>query len=61
MTASDLLPSLLNNEELALDICRFSEAALSELQVRKRWHLSDEVWELLGTDEDFVARPGFDV
>jgi len=56
MPASNLLPSLLNNEELITDLCRFSDAILSEQQVRRKWKLEDEVWELLGSDEVYVAQ-----
>src|SRR5215510_12829857 len=52
-----LLPSLLNNEELILDLCRYSDGILSEQQVRQRWHLADDwIWHNLGNDTAFVER-----
>jgi hypothetical protein len=56
MTTPNLLPSLLNNEELIVDLCRFSESVLTKQQVRRKWKLEDEVWEALGTDEVYVAQ-----
>jgi hypothetical protein len=51
-----LASSLRENEELIEDLCRYAEGVLTESQVRRKWHLEDEVWELLGTDESYVER-----
>jgi len=46
--------SLIDNHELVTDLARFSETLLSESAVRKKWRLSEEVWEQLGGDDEFV-------
>src|SRR5215813_3536762 len=46
--------SLLNNHELVTDLARFSETLLSESAIRKKWRLSEEVWERLGGDDELV-------
>src|SRR5262249_50601349 len=46
--------SLRENLELITDLARFSEARLSESAIRKKWRLDEEVWERLGTDDEFV-------
>ena len=42
------------NLELVSDCCRFAENILSEAAVKKKWRFSDEVWEKLGNDDEFV-------
>jgi hypothetical protein len=46
--------SLIKNHELITDCCRFSEGLLTEQEVRKRWHLTDEDWERAGSDDALV-------
>jgi len=46
--------SLRENLELITDLARFSEALLSESAVRRKWRLSEEIWERLGGDDEFV-------
>jgi hypothetical protein len=46
--------SLRENHELIQDLCRYAEGLCSESAVRKRWRLSEEVWEELGGDDELV-------
>jgi len=50
----DLMRSLRENSELIQDLCRYSENLASESAVRKRWRLSEETWEALGTDDELI-------
>jgi hypothetical protein len=46
--------SLIDNHELITDLCRFSEDLLSESAIRKKWRLSEDVWEAFGGDDELV-------
>jgi hypothetical protein len=48
--------SLLDNHELISDLARFSEAQAlyTESAIRKKWRLSEETWELLGSSDELV-------
>ena len=46
--------ALLNNPELISDLARFAETLYTESAVRKKWRLNEEVWEQLGSDDEFV-------
>jgi hypothetical protein len=53
----NLLPSLLKDETLVEDLCRFADGILTEKQVRQKWHIADDlVWYALGTEDAFVER-----
>jgi hypothetical protein len=42
------------NTELVDDLTRFAEGLLSESAVRKKWRLSEEIWEAFGSDDELV-------
>ena len=46
--------SLINNHELITDLARFSEALCTESAIRKKWRLSEDTWELLGSSDELV-------
>ena len=46
--------SLLDNHELVQDLCRYAENLASESAIRKKWRLSEDAWERLGGDDEFV-------
>src|SRR5215813_10733027 len=46
--------SLIDNHELITDLARFSEALCTESAIRKKWRLSEDTWELLGSSDEFV-------
>src|SRR5215471_12797407 len=46
--------SLRENSELVQDLCRYAEDLASESAIRKKWRLSEEMWEALGTDDELV-------
>src|SRR5262245_60518790 len=48
--------SLIDNHELVTDLARFAEAQplCTESAIRKKWRLSEEVWEMLGDSDDLV-------
>ena len=46
--------SLIDNHELITDLARFSEALCTESAIRKKWHLSEDTWELLGSSDELV-------
>jgi hypothetical protein len=50
----DPIRSLRENPELVQDLCRYAENLASESAVRKKWRLSEEVWEALGADDELV-------
>jgi len=52
----DLTKSLHENSELITSLCRFAEGLETESSVRKRWRLSEETWELLGSDDELVRK-----
>jgi hypothetical protein len=55
-----LLPSMMKDESLIQDLCRFADGILTEKQVRQRWHLADDdIWFALGREEAFVERIEF--
>jgi len=54
----DLTKSLHENSELITSLCRFAEGLETESSVRKRWRLSEETWELLGSDDELVRAIG---
>jgi hypothetical protein len=49
-----LTQPLRENVELIDDLTRFAEGIYTESAVRKKWRLSEETWELLGTDDELV-------
>jgi hypothetical protein len=53
----DLPQSVMKNDELISDLCRFAEGLLTEKQVRKKWHfLDDSAWAKLGEDDALVEQ-----
>jgi hypothetical protein len=50
----DLAQPLRENVELVDDLTRFAEGIYTESAVRKKWRLSEETWELLGSDDELV-------
>src|SRR5262249_53149858 len=46
--------SLIDNHELITDLARFSETLCTESAIRKKWRLSEETWELLGSSDELV-------
>ena len=51
----DPTQSLRENLELVDDLTRFAEGGLlSESAIRKKWRLSEDVWEKLGADDELV-------
>jgi len=46
--------ALRENHELVQDLCRYAENLASESAIRKKWRLSEEVWERLGADDELV-------
>jgi hypothetical protein len=50
----NLTQPLRENVELVDDLTRFAEGIYTESAVRKKWRLSEETWELLGTDDELV-------
>jgi len=46
--------SLRENSELIQDLCRYAENLTSESAIRKKWRLSEEMWEQLGADDELV-------
>src|SRR5262245_43750308 len=50
----DLTRPFRENHELVQDLCRYAENLASESAVRKKWRLSEEMWELLGADDELV-------
>jgi hypothetical protein len=46
--------SLIDNHELITDLARFSEALCTESAIRKKWRLSEDTWELLGSSDELV-------
>src|SRR5262245_186901 len=46
--------SLLNNHDLVEDLCKFAEGLVPESVIRKKHKLSEDVWNALGDDEEFV-------
>jgi hypothetical protein len=48
--------SLRENYELIQDLCRYAEGICTESAVRKRWRLSEEIWEELGADDELVRK-----
>ena len=49
-----LTQPLRENVELVDDLTRYAEGIYTESAVRKKWRLSEETWELLGTDDELV-------
>ena len=51
----DLKPApLVEDDELLENLARYADGTLSEAQVKARHHLSNDVWEKLGSDDDLV-------
>jgi len=50
----DLTRSLCENSELVQDLCRYAENLASESAIRKKWRLSEDVWEQLGGSDELV-------
>jgi hypothetical protein len=53
----DMMPDrqkLRDNFEFIVDLARFAEALTDEAAIRKKYRLSDAVWNALGEDDDFV-------
>src|SRR5262249_18966804 len=46
--------TLLENQELIVDMCRYAENLLSEQQVRKKYRFDNETWEQLGSNDSLV-------
>jgi len=46
--------SLIDNHELIVDLARFSESLCTESAIRKKWRLSEETWERLGSSDELV-------
>src|SRR5262245_31652324 len=46
--------ALRENHELIQDLCRYAENLASESAVRKKWRLSEETWEALGSSDELV-------
>jgi|SRR5215831_2370837 len=46
--------SLVKNQELVTDLCRFAEGIATESAVRKKWRLQEEAWALLGENDEFT-------
>jgi len=46
--------SLIHDPELISDLARFSEALCTESAIRKKWRLSEDTWELLGSSDELV-------
>jgi len=46
--------SLIDNHELITDLARFAEGIYTESAVRKKWRLSEETRELLGSSDELV-------
>ena len=46
--------SLIDNHELITDLARYSETLCSESAIRKKWRLSEETWEMLGSSDELV-------
>jgi hypothetical protein len=55
-SAPPLERSLIDNHELISDLARFSEgqARYTESAIRKKWRLSEETWEMLGSSDELV-------
>ena len=52
---ADLKPApLVEDDELLENLARYADGTLSEAQVKARHHLSNDVWEKLGSDDDLV-------
>src|SRR5262249_48960162 len=53
---SDPTRALRENSELISDLARFAEAQplCTESAIRKKWRLSEETWELLGSSDELV-------
>jgi hypothetical protein len=53
----NLLPTLMQDQTLIEDLCRYSDNILTERQVRQKWHVADDsIWHAMGTDTEFVER-----
>src|SRR5215469_15082694 len=50
----DPIRPLRENHELVLDLCRYAENLASESAIRKKWRLSEEIWEALGGDDALI-------
>jgi hypothetical protein len=48
------VPDPSQNTELVNDLTRFAEGLLSESAVRKKWRLSEEIWEAFGNNDELV-------
>ena len=46
--------SLIDNHDLITDLARFAEGISTESAVRKKWRLSEDTWELLGSSDELV-------
>jgi hypothetical protein len=57
MAATTALPTSPEKfDALLLDACRYAEGILTRQQVRKRHPFGDEMWEVLGINEDFCEK-----
>src|SRR5262249_7560508 len=50
----DLTHPFRENHDLVQDLCRYAENLASESAVRKKWRLSEETWEALGSSDELV-------
>ena len=46
------LASLVDDQELIVDLCRFRENLLTEKFIRRKHRLDNTTWERLGSDEE---------
>jgi hypothetical protein len=56
MHAAKLPTSREELDALITDCARYSEGLFSEKDVRKRHHLSEDIWTALGNNEDFLEK-----
>jgi hypothetical protein len=50
------LAQLEDNQEFVADLCRFSEEILTENQVRRKYHLAESSWSILGENDSLVEK-----
>jgi hypothetical protein len=47
---------LFDEQEMIIDLCRYSEGILTEQQVRKKYRLPDDIWTKMAEDESLCER-----
>jgi hypothetical protein len=50
------ISSLIENQDLILDCCKFAEGLKTEKAIRKKWHFDETTWSELGKDEAFIEK-----